>query len=78
MKGLLKGIARFAEWCGMCLLVAVSLPLAVIAAFLLRGALLIVALVVLIAAGVAYVANPRLRHWTLHDPRPHRPHLHLL
>lgn len=51
------------EWCGVLLLVVVTLPILAIAAFVLRFAVIGVLLVGAAGALVTYCIYPRVRHW---------------
>jgi hypothetical protein len=62
--------------CGTVLLVVVTLPIIAIAAFLIRGVLLVAAIAGIAGCVALYCLSPRFRHWAGHRTaqiRPHRP-----
>lgn len=66
MKRNWKPIGASLEWCGTLCLVAVTLPVLAVAAFILRGLLLAAALTALVAGAFVYWLNPRFRAWVDH------------
>lgn len=55
------------EYCGVFVLVAVVLPCVALGAFLLRGVLLVAAILAIVAAGVLHCASHRFRCWVTGD-----------
>lgn len=51
------------EYCGVFVLVAVVLPCMALAAFLLRGVLLIAAIVAIVGAAILHCSSRRFRCW---------------
>ncbi len=54
------------EWCGALALVAIGLPLLVVALVLLRGVLLVAAIGSVIGSTALYGISPRFRAWVNH------------
>jgi len=73
MKRPWSWFGRGIEWCGAVLLVAAGLPLIALALFLLRGVLLVAALLGIVSVAALYCAYPRFRHWAIAHTRRARP-----
>ena len=74
MKRAWNRVGRGLELCGTMLLVVVSLPLIAIAAFLIRGVLLVAALAAIAGCIALFCVSPRFRHWAGHRSAHIRPH----
>ncbi len=66
MKRTWHSLGTGLEWCGAICLVAVSLPLIAVTAFLLRGLLLAAALLGIVSVIGCYFLFPRFRGWVDH------------
>jgi hypothetical protein len=60
------------EYCGVFVLVAVVLPCMALAMFVLRGVLLVAAIVAIVGAAVLHCTSRRFRCWAIGDGDPAR------